>query len=391
VLSFFNDYCARPFSAFRISVCFVASLVVLAGRQHATADDQHSAADDAKAGDYRFEFHCESDEFKGRLELSFAGYKRLPRGAFTETFSESAGSTRGIGPAAIPLPRVIDALLTPDGGPPRKFHLTVPSVDGRRDYLDSLCVMILKDHTVSVKLTLNPFPLERMIKLSQDESRFAYTLLPDEADPKYQRYRELCLAAFRGEFDKVDRLFAAGAPLEWPDPRTPSVLLCGRNPKTVALLVKHTAGRLKPDPWILSNFAAGALKEDDCATCDALLKPLGKEGLTEKRKMHLAEYACDASSAEPIRHLIEDLHFDPNMTINNPGQNTLYAAVVSGNVPATKYLLTKTNADPNMGLPRFSALNMAEIAEHFKKPYGTPLVQLLRAHGARETARGPQW
>jgi hypothetical protein len=269
--------------------------------------------------------------------------------------------------------------------------LTVPSVDGRRDYLDDLYVVLEKDNTVTVKITLNPLPLHKMSKLSEDENRFAYTLLPDDADPKYQRYRELCEAAFRGESDKVDRLIAAGAALEWPDPRTPSVLLCGRTPKLVVLSLKHSAGRLKPETWFLANMAAVALKEDDCATCDELLKAVGKEGLTEKRKIHLVKYACYAPSAEPMRHLIEDLHFDPNMTMTNPGQNPLYVAVVSGNVPATKYLLTKTNADPNMGLPRFSALDMAEIDEHFKKPYGTPLVQLLRAHGARETPRGPKW
>jgi hypothetical protein len=184
---------------------------------------------------------------------------------------------------------------------------------------------------------------------------------------------------------------ATGTPLEWPDPLTPSVLLCGRTPKLIALSLKQTAGRLKPDPWILSNFAAGALKENDCATCDELLKALGKEGLTDKRKVHLVEYASYAPSAEPMRYLIETLHFDPNMNLENAGQNMLYCAVVSGNVPATEYLLTKTKADPNMGLPRFSALDMAETAEHFKKPYGTPLVQLLRAHGARETPLGPRW
>ena len=215
-------------------------------------------------------------------------------------------------------------------------------------------IIVQKDKTVSVKLTLNPRPLHEMNKLSEDKHRFAYTLLPDEADPKYQQYRELCEAAFRGESEKVNRLMAAGTPLEWPDPLTPSVLLCGSTPKLVALSLKQTAGRLKPDPWILSNFAAGALKENDCATCDELLKALGKEGLTEKRKVHLAEYACDAPSAEPMRHLIEDLHFDPNMNMNNSGQNPLYVAVISGNVPATEYLLTKTKADPNMGLPRFT-------------------------------------
>ena len=87
-----------------------------------------------------------------------------------------------------------------------------------------------------------------------------------------------------------------------------------------------------------------------------------------------------------MRHLIEDLHFDPNMNMNDSGQNPLYVAVILGNVPATEYLLTKTKADPNMGLPRLRALDMAEIAEHFKKPYGTPLVQLLATRRPRNAA-----
>ncbi len=338
----------------------------------ALAGCQHSTADDAKSGSYGIDFVCQSEDFKGRLVVSFAGDNRLPPHFLEQTFSESAGSDRGMAPARTPLPQEIDASLTPDKGPPRKFHLTVPSVEGRRDYLSDMYIIVQKDKTVAVKLTLNPRPLREMNKLKEDKRRFAYTLLPDEADPKYQQYRELCEAVFRTESEKADRLIAAGAPLEWPDPLTPSVLLCGSTPKLVALSLKQTAGRLKPDPWILSNFAAGALKEDDCATCDELLKALGKEGLTEKRKVHLAEYACYAPSARPMRHLIEDLHFDPNMTMTNPGQNPLYVAVISGNVPATEYLLTKTKADPNMGLPRYSALDMAEIAEHFKKPYGTP-------------------
>jgi hypothetical protein len=364
--------------------CLCALLAALAGCQH-------RAADDAQAGQYGFEFVCESEEFKGHLDVAFAGDNRLPPRFLNQTFAESAGSDRGVAPARTPLPHEIDATLTPDKGAPRKFHLTVPSVDGRRDYLDDLYVVVEKDNTVAVKITLNPLPLNKMNKLSEDEHRFAYTLLPDDADPKYQQYRALCEAAFHGKLDTVDRLIAGGTPLAWPDPRTPSVVLCGRDPKLVALLLKHTSGRLKPETWFLANMAAVALQQDDCAACDVLLQAAGKDGLTEKRKVHLVEYACYAPSAEPMRHLIEDLHFDPNMTMNNPGQNPLYVAVISGNVPAAKYLLTKTNADPNLGLPRFSALDMAETAEHFHKPYGTPLVQLLRAHGARETPRGPQW
>ena len=367
---------------------FRCSLVLTA--LAALAGCQHSAADDAKAGAYGIDFVCQSEDFKGRLDVTFAGDNRLPPHFLEQTFSESAGSDRGMSPARTPLPQEIDATLTPDKGQPRKFHLTVPSVEGRRDYLNDMYIIVQKDHTVAVKLTLNPLPLSKMNKLSEDQHRFAYTLLPDEADPKYQQYRELCEAASRGESEKVNRLMAAGTPLEWPDPHTPSVLLCGHTPKLIALSLKQTAGRLKPDPWILSNFAAVALKEDDCETCDELLQALGKEGLTEKRKVHLVEYASYAPSARPMRHLVEDLHFDPNMNLNNTGQNLLYAAVSSGNVPAAEYLLTKTNADPNMGLPRYRALDMAEIAEHFKKPYGTPLVQLLRTTGLakRRTARG---
>ena len=67
-------------------------------------------------------------------------------------------------------------------------------------------IIVQKDKTVSVKLTLNPRPLHEMNKLSEDKHRFAYTLLPDEADPKYQQYRELCEAAPRriGESESPD-------------------------------------------------------------------------------------------------------------------------------------------------------------------------------------------
>jgi hypothetical protein len=274
----FRDFASRrPSARQRLSRlgCLIASLVTLVGCQH-------SAADDAKSGSYGIDFVCQSEDFKGRLVVTFAGDDRLPPHFLEQTFSESAGSDRGMAPARTPLPHEMDAVLTPDKGAPRKFHLTVPSVEGRRDYLDNLYIIVQKDQTVAVKLTLNPLPLSKMNKLREDQHRFAYTLLPDEADPKYQQYRELCQAVFRGESEKADRMIAAGTPLDWPDPLTPSVLLCGRTPKLVALSLKQTAGRLKPDPWILSNFAADALKEDDCATCDELLKALGKEGLTEK-------------------------------------------------------------------------------------------------------------
>jgi hypothetical protein len=169
----------------------VALLAALAGCQHSTADD-------AKVGSYGIDFVCQSEDFKGRLEVTFAGDNRLPAHFLEQTFSESAGSDRGMSPARTPLPHEIDATLTPDKGPPRKFHLMVPSVEGRRDYLSNMYIIVQKDKTVSVKITLNPRPLHEMNKLSEEKHRFAYTLLPDEADPKYQQYRELCEAAPAG-------------------------------------------------------------------------------------------------------------------------------------------------------------------------------------------------
>jgi hypothetical protein len=153
----------------------------------------------------------------------------------------------------------------------------------------------------------------------------------------------------------------------------------------VELLLKRAAARLSP--WVLTNLAAVFLKQNDCKTADRLTTALGKTALTEKRAAHLMEYAILSGTAEPVRHLIEDLHFDPNMTVNNPGQGPLYAAVVSGTVPVARYLLTKTNADPNLGLPRYSALDMAETAEHFQKPYGAELVRLLKQHTDRSGAK----
>jgi hypothetical protein len=72
-----------------------ASLAALAGCQH-------SAADDAKAGRYSFDFICQSEDFKGQLQVTLAGDNRPLRGFLTQTFAESAGSHRSVSPAATP-------------------------------------------------------------------------------------------------------------------------------------------------------------------------------------------------------------------------------------------------------------------------------------------------
>jgi hypothetical protein len=58
---------------------------------------------------------------------------------------------------------------------------------------------------------------------------------------------------------------------------------------------------------------------------------------------------------------------------------------------AAIYLLTKTKADPNLGLPNFSTLDRALEAEHANVKHGAEMAKLLREHGARKSSRGPQY
>jgi len=321
------------------------------------------------------------------MRTSFAGDRPLT-GFLVQTYSKSAGATEGMFPALTPLPRQITVKLTSRKGTAREFKLDVPSVEKRRDYLDTFYVILQKDNTPAAKLTLHPRPLNEMVKLTERESRFAYTLLPDDVNPKYGQYRDLCRATFEGDLRKVQRLIASGAAVEWPDPHSPSVLLCAQEqPQMVELLLHGDAGRYSM--WVVSRMAGIYLRKNDRATADHLAKVLMKTHPSREWGGALLGSAVDSGTDGPVRYVIEDLHIDPNTTLANPGQGALYFAVMNGNLAAAKYLLTKTKADPNLGLPKFSTLDRALEAQHAKAAHGAEMVKLLLEHGARKSPQGP--
>jgi hypothetical protein len=339
------------------------------------------APEQARSGDYSFCSMTHSD-FGGTMRVSFEGDEPIrsfllnPHGSFY--------------PASVPLPRKMTVKVVSRDGVSRTFHLDVPSVEKRTDYLTDLYVILQKDGTPTAKLLLEPHPISEMVKLKEHESAFTYTLLPDDADPKYQQYRELCRAAYEGDLQKVKRLLGSGAAVEWADPHWTSALNCAReNPKMVDLFLEGARNRL---PWgSLARVAARFLLKNDCATADRVVQVLLKARPDREWGPTLMRAAAAAKTDGPIRYVVQRLHLDPNMSFANPGQGAIYFAVMDANLPVLKFLLTEGKADPNIGLPKFSTLDRAEEGEHARQPSAAEIVKLLRDHGARESERGPEW
>jgi Ankyrin repeats (many copies) len=342
------------------------------------------APEQARSGDYSFSAHSCCPDFQGMERISFPGDERLR--PFL-TVQDAAGGS--MYPASVPLPKKMTITLDSKGGVSRTFHIDVPSVEHRRDYLRDLYVILQKDGTPVAKLILEPRPVAEQLEFKGPGKFHEYTLLPDDADPNYRQYRELCRATSDGDFQKVKRLLARGVAVEWADPHWLSALDCAREPKMVDLFLQGARNRLPAGS--LAGVAAGFLFKNDCATADRVVQVLLKARSERDWRPALMSAAAAAKTDEPIRYVVQRLHLDPNMTLSNPGQGALYFAVMNGNVPVTKFLLTESKADPNVGLPQFSTLDRAEEAEHAQRPHATEIVKLLREHGARESERGPEW
>src|SRR5579862_9617939 len=269
-----------------------------------TVVKEPQAPEQARAGDYSFCAHSYCPDFHGIERVSFAGDERL-RG-FLTIHDGSAGSMY---PASVPLPKTMTVTLEPKDGAWRKFHIDVPSVEHRTDYLTDLYVILQKDGTPIAKLVLAPRPLSEMLKLKESESRFAYTLLPDDADPKYQEYRDLCRATFEGDLQKVKRLLASEVAVEWADPQCRSALECAReNPKVVDLFLEGARNRLSAGA--LAGVAARFLLKNDCATADRVVQVLLKARPDREWGPTLMSAAAAVRTDEPIRYVVRRLHLD---------------------------------------------------------------------------------